>query len=456
MNNNKIPRTPFSTRLSGKAGETERRLRRIVSGPGKRPPAVFLAAVFAACLLCGNLVSCQVERPAEAGSGSGLTDASQSGPDPAPVLALQDLAPDLNRNGVPEEIRLVVEHRPSGYIDKEVQFWEGEELIKRESPGVYLCTLEGKDYILRRHVEEHQDSFLYSYSVSDFSGEFEETYQWNDCSFDLNFAAPFHGEFIPEDIAAHVEELNALLAHSVLLSEKDGELVPEYPQPETLEWLDRFPEIFTRDPERTLLDNLKGFLWAMSQSVPFPVPQPVDRLPMDEPLNMCFSSGAGAWSTELTLNPDGSFTGLFVDSDMGSDGDGFPNGTRYVCQFHGRFGTFAQLTDASWSLALEELVLDDERPIGTEELLDGFRYIYSGPYGLDGEDGALLHPGAGFMLFAPEAAGDEPGTELYGAYDFWTWWPGRHGTDSAFPDALGCWGLLNLKTGYGFFTYGGT
>ena len=159
---------------------------------------------------------------------------------------------------------------------------------------------------------------------------------------------------------------------------------------------------------------------------------------------------------QLTLNPDGSFTGLFVDSDMGSDGDGFPNGTRYVCQFHGRFGTFAQLTDASWSLALEELVLDDERPIGTEELLDGFRYIYSGPYGLDGEDGALLHPGAGFVLYSPQAAGDEPGTELYGAYDFWTWWPGRHGTDSAFPDALGCWGLLNLKTGYGFFTYGGT
>ena len=298
MNNNKIPRTPFSTRLSGKAGETERRLRRIVSGPGKRPPAVFLAAVFAACLLCGNLVSCQVEETeAPSSSSSGSADGSQSEPEAA--LTVQDLSPDLNHNGIPEEVRLL-----EAYGDWEVQFWEGEELIKRESPGVYLCTLEGKDYILRRHVEEHQDSFLYSYSVSDFSGEFEETYQWNDCSFDLNFAAPFHGEFIPEDIAAHVEELNALLAHSVLLSEKDGELVPEYPQPETLEWLDRFPEIFTRDPERTLLDNLKGFLWAMSQSVPFPVPQPVDRLPMDEPLNMCFSSGAGAWSTELTLNPE--------------------------------------------------------------------------------------------------------------------------------------------------------
>ena len=77
MNNNKIPRTPFSTRLSGKAGETERRLRRIVSGPGKRAPAVFLAAVFAACLLCGNLVSCQVVQ-AEAPERSEPPASSQS------------------------------------------------------------------------------------------------------------------------------------------------------------------------------------------------------------------------------------------------------------------------------------------------------------------------------------------------------------------------------------------
>ena len=228
--NHKIPPTPFSTPLSGSAKETEQRVKHILSGPGKRPPAVFLAAVFAACLLCGNLVSCQAEETeAPISSSGGSADGSQSEPEAA--LTVQDLSPDLNHNGIPEEIRLVAEHRPSGYIDKEVQFWEGEQLIKRESPGVYLCTLEGKDYILRRHVEEHQDSFLYSYSVSDFSGEFEETYQWNDCSFDLNFAAPFHGEFIPEDIAAHVEELNGLLDHSIQLNSRDGELLPEYPCP---------------------------------------------------------------------------------------------------------------------------------------------------------------------------------------------------------------------------------
>ena len=58
--NHKMPRTPFSTPLSGSAREAELRLRNIFSGPKKRPPALFLALVFAVCIFCGNLVSCQV------------------------------------------------------------------------------------------------------------------------------------------------------------------------------------------------------------------------------------------------------------------------------------------------------------------------------------------------------------------------------------------------------------
>ena len=65
MKNNNMPRTPFSTPLSGWARETEIRLKNIFSGPKKRPPVLFLALVFAACLLCGNLVSCQVSQPEE-------------------------------------------------------------------------------------------------------------------------------------------------------------------------------------------------------------------------------------------------------------------------------------------------------------------------------------------------------------------------------------------------------
>ena len=57
--NEKTPYTPFSTHLSGSARETENRLKNILSGPKRRPPALFLALVFSGCVLCGNLVSCQ-------------------------------------------------------------------------------------------------------------------------------------------------------------------------------------------------------------------------------------------------------------------------------------------------------------------------------------------------------------------------------------------------------------
>lgn len=56
--NKPLPYTPFSTRLSGSAKETEIRLRNIFSGPKKRPPVLFLVLMFSACIFCGNLVSC--------------------------------------------------------------------------------------------------------------------------------------------------------------------------------------------------------------------------------------------------------------------------------------------------------------------------------------------------------------------------------------------------------------
>jgi hypothetical protein len=55
--NNKMPRTPFSTRLSRSAKETEIRIRNIFSGPKKRPPALLMLLVAALILLCGNLVA---------------------------------------------------------------------------------------------------------------------------------------------------------------------------------------------------------------------------------------------------------------------------------------------------------------------------------------------------------------------------------------------------------------
>ena len=87
--NNKIPRTPFSTPLSGSARETELRLKNIFSGPKKRPPVLFLALMFSVCLLCGNLVSCQVAAP-EGEAAPGRLNNSQT----------PDVSLDLDRKSV--------------------------------------------------------------------------------------------------------------------------------------------------------------------------------------------------------------------------------------------------------------------------------------------------------------------------------------------------------------------
>ncbi len=81
--NKKMPRTPFSTPLSGSARETELRIRSIMSGPKKRPPLPFLVLVFFICIFCGNIVSCQVkeEEPEQEPPGISQPDSSQQLPD---------------------------------------------------------------------------------------------------------------------------------------------------------------------------------------------------------------------------------------------------------------------------------------------------------------------------------------------------------------------------------------
>ncbi len=76
--------------------------------------------------------------------------------------------------------------------------------------------------------------------------------------------------------------------------------------------------------------------------------------------------------------------------------------------------------------------------------------ISSEPHGFTDRDGKALQPGAQFVLYSPEATGDRPGTELYGAIDLWDWCLPRPDLASGAP--LGCWDLYNLTTDIGFFS----
>lgn len=154
-------------------------------------------------------------------------------------------------------------------------------------------------------------------------------------------------------------------------------------------------------------------------------PEPEAALSDTLPMDFVFASGAGAWSTVLTLNQDGTFTGVYHDADTT---------TVYICTFSGRFGDIRQVDSHTWSITLEETDIEETPAPEWDE--GEIHYIVSEPYGIEA--------GAEFLLYAPET----PTAGL--SQEFLSWWPSWNVEGNG---TLGCWGLLNVEMGYGFFTY---
>ena len=123
MNHN-MPRTPFSTPLSGSAREAEIRIRNIMSGPKKRPPLPFLILMFSLCIFCGNIVSCQVaetDTPALPDISASLPEIPDiSLPDPPEQkpeiqehqVVLQDEDADLDGDGLADTVTATTRFDP--------------------------------------------------------------------------------------------------------------------------------------------------------------------------------------------------------------------------------------------------------------------------------------------------------------------------------------------------------
>lgn len=163
----------------------------------------------------------------------------------------------------------------------------------------------------------------------------------------------------------------------------------------------------------------------------------IDILPISEPLELTYSSGAGAWQTSLTLYSDGSFAGSYYDSDMGDRGENYPNGTIYLCNFSGDFSDITRVNDYTYSMTLENGELYVTTEGGEEWIEDGVRYILMGLSGLDW--------GTNFRFYTPDAPVSKLPTE------FLNWWPGRFDEEPS--ENLLCYGLYNEDEGNGFFTY---
>lgn len=363
------------------------------------------------------------------------------------------LSPDLNHNGIAEEVRLTdIEN------GQELEIWENGELIDREAGdyshtgwySIFLYTLDGKDYLLRYQPTMYQGVGTYSYSIINLTDNKRNVDKWSGVDFDINFGSPVYSGFDSEAIAAFMEEINGLLSHSVQLLNTEEDLQGTFEREgrlyDSLWWLDGWEPDFVRDENKSLQENLEEFQTAMTAAQEPVVLEETDGLPITGPLELAFYSGAGAWSTYMVLEPDGSFAAYYHDTD---------GCTVYVCPYDGRFGKVEKLTDASWLLTLESLERDTVRSVGEEwdEEKDDhvIHYIASEPFGFTDAEEKALKPGAQFILYSPDAAGHEPGTELYGAVRFQKWMhEQREFIDSG--DTLGCWGLQNLETGEGFFT----
>ena len=152
-------------------------------------------------------------------------------------------------------------------------------------------------------------------------------------------------------------------------------------------------------------------------------------------LEWWLSSGAGGWSTDLQIFPDGSFAGTYHDSEMGDAADEYPDGTLYICSFTGRMSLAGHPEDNPLAIRVEELNVDE--PAEREYIEDGVRYIYTEPYGLSAGDNMVLYA---------------PGTDI-GAFtdDMLLWSHVLDSEDTIYE--LESWFLWSEATGSGFVAF---
>ena len=136
-----------------------------------------------------------------------------------------------------------------------------------------------------------------------------------------------------------------------------------------------------------------------------------------------FSSGAGAWGTTLYIAEDGSFSGVYHDSEMGEAGEGYPHGTVYYCDFYGQLGTPVRIDAYTYELPLK--VLRYGHVPESQEILDQQRYCYTTAFGMEDTLSLLLYL---------------PGTPIENLPMEYRQWVGVHMENTG---ELSFWGLYN-------------
>lgn len=119
-------------------------------------------------------------------------------------------------------------------------------------------------------------------------------------------------------------------------------------------------------------------------------------------LRFMFASGAGGWGEEFTIEKDGYFKGLYHDSDMGSVGEGYENGTVYSSNYSGHFTDIQKINEYTYEMKLADITYKEVA--GEEKINDNVRYIYTDAYCLGGNDT--------FKIYLPGTPVDELSEEV--------------------------------------------
>ena len=178
------------------------------------------------------------------------------------------LQTDLDRDGIRETVQV---KDLDGGAGQRLELWEGGVLIYAEegrfahagANAVFLCTLDGKDYLLRYRPYMAQGFCEYSYELFTLENGVETVVQESRVEFDVNFGSPIHADFDPEAIAAFMGEVNALLARSVQLINTDDGLLDVFREAGRL-----YDGRWWPDPSVSMVESLWEFKASMEANYP--------------------------------------------------------------------------------------------------------------------------------------------------------------------------------------------
>ncbi|WP_138160558.1 copper amine oxidase N-terminal domain-containing protein [Peptoniphilus catoniae] len=158
----------------------------------------------------------------------------------------------------------------------------------------------------------------------------------------------------------------------------------------------------------------------------------VNKLPIQDHVDLVFSSGVGNWETYLRLYPNGDFIGKYYDINYGESGKKYPGGTMYICIFNGSFSNIKKVDDYTYAMTIKNI--KTKYPLDKTWIKGNMKNIASEPYGLEN--------GKEFEFYLP----GKPTKGL--SEDFLLW---NYYTSNEKPLKLETHALRNLTDDTGFF-----